>query len=331
MAIGFGRRRFIAAVGGATVAWPLTARAQLAARPVIGLLGGVSPAVVARPVAAFLAALKEAGYVDGQTVAIDYRWADGHYERLPSFAADLVRHPVAVIVALGGDPAALAAKAATSSFPILFIVGSDPVTLGLVNSLNEPGGNATGVNLFISEMEAKRLELLRELVPTATKLGVLLNPKTANAESQQSDVRSASQALGEQIEVIDASNEADIDAGFASLAQRNIGGLTVAADPFFNNRREQLIALAARYAIPTVYFFHEFPEFGGLISYGTSLTDAYRQIGVYTAKILGGSKPSDLPVVQPTKFELVINIKTAKTLGLAVPQSLLVAADDVIE
>jgi putative ABC transport system substrate-binding protein len=298
---------------------------------VIGLLGGVSPAVVARPVAAFLAALKEAGYVDGQTVAIDYRWAEGHYERLPFFAADLVRHPAAVIVTLGGDPAALAAKAATSTVPILFIVGSDPVKLGLVASLNEPGGNATGVNLFITEMEAKRLELLRELVPTATKLGVLVNPKTANAESQLRDVRSASQALGEQIEVIDASNETDIDAGFASLAQRNIGGLTVSADPFFNNRREQLIALAARYAIPAVYFFHEFPEAGGLISYGTSLTDAYRQVGVYTAKILGGSKPSDLPVIQPTKFELVINLKTAKALGLTVPQSLLVAADDVIE
>jgi putative ABC transport system substrate-binding protein len=331
MAIGIGRRQFITALGGTAVTWPLAAHGQQPAMPVVGFLCAVSSAAVAPQVAAFLAALKEAGYVDGQNVAIEYRWAEGHYDRLPSFAADLVRHQAAVIVTLGDAPAALAAKAATSSIPILFIVGSDPVKLGLVASLNGPGGNATGVNLFIAEMEAKRLELLHELVPTATKLAVLVNPNAANAEAQLSDVRSASQALGLQIEVIDASNEAGIDAGFAGLAQRNVGGLTISADPFFNNRREQLIALAARYAIPTVYFFHEFPQSGGLISYGTSLTDAYRQVGVYTAKILGGLKPSDLPVMQPTKFELVINLKTAKVLGIIVPQILRMTADEVIE
>jgi putative ABC transport system substrate-binding protein len=264
-------------------------------------------------------------------VAIEYRWAAGQYDRLPVLAADLVHRKVAIVVTLGGDPAALAAKSATTTIPIVFMVGSDPVSLGLVASLNRPGGNATGVNLFIAEIEAKRLELLRELVPTATAFGVLINPKTVNAEAQLSDVQSGARALGLRIEVIKASNEADIDRGFASLAQKRTDGLLVTADPFFNYRRDQIISLATHDAIPTVYFFRDFAASGGLVSYGTSLTEAYRQVGVYTGKILSGSNPTELPVVQPTKFELVINLKTARTLGIAVPTSLLVTADEVIE
>ncbi len=331
MAIGIGRRQFISVLGGAAAAWPLTARAQSGPMPVVGFLGGLSPAVVARPVSAFLAALKESGYIDGQNVAIEYRWAEGQYDRLPALAADLVGRQVTVIVALGGDPAALAAKNATPTIPIIFLLGGDPVKLGVVASLSRPGGNATGVNFFLAEMEAKRLDLLHELVPTATKLAVLANPKTASAGAQLSDVRSAGRALGQNIEVFNASNEADIDTAFEIIAQNKIGGLLLSADPFFNNQREQILALAARYAIPTVYFFREFPASGGLLSYGTSITDAYRQVGLYVGLILKGAKPADLPVMQPTKFELVINLKTAKTLGVTVPQALLVAADEVIE
>jgi putative ABC transport system substrate-binding protein len=264
-------------------------------------------------------------------VAIEYRWAEGQYDRLPTLAADLIHRTPAVIVTLGADPAALAAKVATTTIPIVFLVGGDPVKLGLVESLNQPGGNATGVNFLVSEMTAKRLALLHELAPTAAVLGVLINPKSAVAEAQLSDVQSAAHALGQQIEIINASNEAEIDMAFASFAQRKIGGLVIADDPFFNNRRDQIISLAAHYALPTVYFFREFAASGGLISYGTSLTDAYHQVGVYAGKILGGANPTDLPVMQPTKFELVINLKTAKALGFTVPQTLLVAADEVIE
>lgn len=264
-------------------------------------------------------------------MAIEYRWAEGQYDRLPALAAELARHHVAVIFAAGGDPSALAAKAATTTIPIVFIVGSDPAKLGLVASLSRPGGNATGVNLFITEMEAKRLELLHELVPKATVLGVLINPKTAIAEAQLGDVQSAGRLLGQQIEVFNASNAHDVDIAFANLATKKISGLVVTADPFFYNRRDQIISLAARYAIPAVYFFHEFAAAGGLISYGTSLTGAFHQVGVYTGKILSGANPAELPVVQPTEFDLVINLRTAKALGITVPQTLLVAADEVIE
>jgi putative ABC transport system substrate-binding protein len=325
------RREFFKFVGSVAAGWPLAVRAQQPTLPVVGYLGALSHAAVERSIDAFVTGLMEVGYVDGKNVKIEYRWAEGYYDRLPALAADLVQQNVAVIFAAGGDPSALAAKAATTTIPIVFILGSDPVKLGVVTSLNRPGGNLTGVNLLITEMEAKRLELLHRLVPTATKLAVLLNPKTANAETQLNEVRSAGRTLGPQIEVIDASDERDIDMAFASLAQKKIGGLVISADPFFNNCRSQFIALASRYSMPTLYFVREFANSGGLISYGTSITDAYHQVGVYTGKILSGAKPSDLPVVQPTKFELVINLKTAKTLGLIVPPTILATADEVIE
>ena len=331
MAIDIGRRQFLSALSAATAAWPLVAQAQQPAMPVIGFLSGLSAAAVARPLAAFHQGLKETGYVEGQNVAIEYRWAEGQYDRLPALAADLVHRTAAVIVSLGADPAALTAKGATTTIPIVFLVGGDPVKLGLVASLNRPRGNATGVNFLVSEMTAKRLALLHELVPTAAGLGVLINPKSAVAEAQLSDAQSAARALGEQVVIINASNEGEIDVAFASFTQRKAGGLVIADDPFFNNRRDQIVSLAAHYALPTVYFFREFAASGGLISYGTSLTDAYHQVGVYAGKILGGANPADLPVIQPTKFELVINLKTAKALGLTVPQTLLVAADEVIE
>ena len=331
MAIGIGRRQLIAALGGAAAAWPFAAGAQQTAMPVIGFLNSLSAPAVARPTAAFLVALKEAGYDDGQNVAIDYLWAEGHYDRLPALAAELVRRRVTVIAAIGGDPAALAAKAATSTIPIVFLVGRDPVTLGLVSSLNRPGGNATGVNLFITEMEAKRIGLLHEMVPAATTLGVLMNPKTADAEAELIEVQVAGRTLHQRIDVVNASDESEIDAAFTAFAQNKAGAILVAADPFFNNRRDLIVTLAARYAIPAVYPLRDFADSGGLISYGTSLTDAYRQAAIDVVRILKGEKPAEIPVVQPTKFEMVINLKTAKTLGLTVPNALLATADEVIE
>jgi putative tryptophan/tyrosine transport system substrate-binding protein len=324
------RRDFISLLGGVT-AIPFAAHAQQPAMPVVGYLNTLSHAAVERYNDGFVAGLMEAGYVDGKNVKIEYSWAEGYYDRLPALAADLVRKRVAIIFA-GGDPSALAAKAATTTIPIVFIVGSDPVKLGVVTTgLNRPGGNLTGVNLLAKETEAKRLGVLHQLVPTATKLAVLLNPKAADADTQLSELRSAGRILGPQIEVIDASDERDIDRAFASLPEKKIGGLVVSADPFFNNCRSQFIALAARYSMPTLYFVREFASSGGLISYGTSITDAYHQVGVYIGKILSGAKPGDLPIVQPTKFELVINLKTAKTLGLTVPPTILATADEVIE
>jgi ABC-type uncharacterized transport system substrate-binding protein len=325
------RREFITLVGGAAVGWPLAVRAQQPGMPVVGLLGSLSPAAVARPLAALRQSLKDIGYEEGKTLVIEYRWAEGRYGRLPDLAADLARRQVAVIVTVGGDPPALAAKAATSTIPIVFMVGRNPVKFGLVVSLNRPEGNATGVNLFITETEAKRIELLRELVPTSTPLAALMNPKTADAEAQINEVLAAARTLQQQIEVISASDEHEIDTAFAILAQRKIGGLLVGADPFFNNRRDLITSLAARYGIPAIYPLRDFADSGGLMSYGTSLTDAYRQVGVYVGRILKGEKPADLPVVQATKFELVINLKTAKALGLIVPPMLLTSADEVIE
>jgi putative tryptophan/tyrosine transport system substrate-binding protein len=327
------RRQFIALLGGAAVVgWPLAARAQRPATPVIGLLSSASAASWAYQLNAFRQGLSETGYIEGQNVAMEYRWADGQYERLPSLAAELVRLEVAILVATGaGGFAAQAAKTATSTIPIVFSSALDPIKLGLVASINRPGGNATGFIQFAAVLEAKRLQLLNELVPNPAVIGVLVNPANPAAETQMTDVHAAARSIGRQIHVVTASSEGEFDAAFASLVRQRIGGLLVAADPFFYSRHELVVALAARHAIPAIYEWREFAAAGGLISYGNSITDAYRQIGVYAGRILKGANPADLPVVQPTKFELVINLKTAKALGLTVPSSMQLLADEVIE
>jgi putative ABC transport system substrate-binding protein len=315
---------------GSTVAWPLAARAQQAAAPVIGFLSNISPHPIARPMAAFREGLKEVGYIEAQNVAIEYRWAEGRNDRLPELARDLVRRQVAVIVATGGGTSALAAKAATTKIPIVFSAASDPVQLGLVGSLNRPGGNATGVFILTNDLEAKRLGLLQELVPSGT-IAVLVNPQTPGADAQLSEVHSAAHALSRPTVVLNASGEHDLDTAFAAVGELGAKVLLVAADPFFNTRREQLIELAARHAVPAIYEFREFPAAGGLMSYGTNLADAYHQVGLYTGRILKGEKPAELPVMQPTKFELVINLKTARALGLAIPPGVFAIADEVVE
>ena len=325
------RREFITLVGAAAGTWPFVARGQASATPVIGVLSSQSPAAVARPLNVFISTLKEAGYEDGKTVIVEYRWADGRYDRLPALAADLAQHRVAVIVTLGGDPPAIAAKAATSTIPIVFIVGSDPVKFGLVASLNKPGGNATGVNLFLAEVEAKRIGFLHELVPTATRIGLLVNPKTANAEAQINDIEAASGRLNLPVEILTASNDADLDSALRRLGRLNTGALIVEADPFFVLRRNTIISRVGEEAIPAIYPLREFPVSGGLISYGTDLVDAYRQAGNYVGRILKGEGAADLPVEQLEKFETVINQKTAKALGLIIPPALLATADEVIE
>ena len=281
-------------------------------------------------VAAFHRGLAEAGYIEGRSAVIEYRWARGQYDRLPAMAAELVQLPAAVI-AVGTEPAALAAKRATSSIPIVFSIGSDPVELGLVASYNRPGGNATGVSMFTAMLEAKRLGLLHEMVPRAATIGVLLNPKYALFESQRRDLQEAARAIGLQIHVLPASSDQEIDAAFDTIGRQRVAALLQGADPFFDTRREKLVTLAARESVPTMYHFREFPAADGLMSYGIDILDVYRQIGIYTGRILKGAKPVDLPVMQPTRFEFVINIRTAKVLGIEVPPSLLARADEVIE
>jgi putative tryptophan/tyrosine transport system substrate-binding protein len=323
------RRSFITLLGGAA-AWPLSTHAQQPAMPVVGFLNIRVPGADPHLLAAFRRGLQETGYVEGQNVAIEYRWANNQYDRLPELAADLVRRQVTVIAAIG-SPSAPAAKVMTTTIPIVFLTGSNPVEVGIVTSLARPGGNLTGVTVLGVELGAKRLELLHELVPTANIVAALVNPNTPAAEIQSTELQTAARTLGLKLHVLHASSERDFDAVFANLAQQRSGGLVIAGDALFTSRSEQLAALALRQAVPTIYQFREFVAAGGLMSYGDNLADGYRLTGVYTGRILKGEKPADLPVMQSTKVELVINLKTARALGLSVPLSLLGRADEVIE
>jgi putative tryptophan/tyrosine transport system substrate-binding protein len=325
------RREFITVLSGAAAAWPLTARAQQPAMPVIGFLGSESPDLFAWRLRAFRQGLNEAGFVEGRNVAIEYRWAESKYDRLPALAVDLVGRQVTVIVATT-TPAVLTAKAATTTISIAFLTGSDPVEIGLVASLNRPGGNMTGVTNLSVEVGAKQLELVHELVPSATVIALLVNPTNPIlAETLSRDLQPAGRAIRQQIRIVSAGTEREIDAAFAGLVQQGVGAVVVGNDPFFNSRPDQLVALAARHAVPVIYPYREFVAAGGLMSYGSSLTDAYRQVGVYTGRILKGEKPADMPVQRAVKLELVINLKTAKALGLDVPMSMLMRVDEVIE
>jgi putative tryptophan/tyrosine transport system substrate-binding protein len=325
------RRDFIALFGAAVAtAWPRVLRAQQPA-PVIGFLDSGSPATNAHLVDAFRQGLKEVGYAEGERVTVEYRWAEGNYDRLPALAADLVRRQVSVIVATGGEPSARAAQAATTTIPIVFDSGRSPVELGMVTSLNRPGGNMTGVNQMVEELVTKHLGLLHQIVPEAQIIAMLVNPNNPRTETIPGRAQAAASDLGCNLSVLTAGSEGDFDTAFARLVEQHAGALLVGPDPFLYRQRERIVALAAQHAVPALYVRREFATAGGLISYGTSLADTYRQVGLYAGRILDGAKPADLPVVQPTKFELVINLKTAKALGLAIPPGVLAIADEVIE
>ena len=323
------RREFITLLGGAAAAWPLAARAQQQRGPVVGFLSSASPEAYASRLAAFRQGLNEAGYLEDRNVTVEYRWAKGNYDLLPAMAADLVRREVNVIAAIT-TPAALAAKAATATMPVVFEMGTDPVGLGLVASLNRPGGNLTGVSLLNVELGPKRLELLHELVPTGT-VALLVNPANRNAEVLSRDVLAAARPLGAQIHVMHASSDRDFGPVFATLTQLKASALVIGSDPFYNTRTEQLASLSLRHALPAIYQYREFAAAGGLMSYGGHVTDPFRQAGIYTGRLLAGAKPGDLPVIQSTKVELIINLKTARTLGLTIPLPLIGRADEVIE
>jgi ABC-type uncharacterized transport system substrate-binding protein len=324
------RRRELIALLGAAAAWPLPARAQQPAMPEIGYLHTASPGPFAPFVAAFRQGLRESGYIEGQNVAIEYRWAEGRYDRLPAMAAELAGRPVALIVAQGGAPAALAAKA-TGTIPIVFSMGADPVKEGLVASLSRPGGNVTGVSVLTTQLAAKRLEIMREVVPTAGVIAMLFNPTNIANVDQLRDAQEAAGALGLRIHVLEVSRAEDFEPAFATIARLGIGALLISADAYYHSQRERIVSLAARHAVPAIYEWREFAEAGGLMSYGTNLADSYRLVGLYAGRILKGAKPADLPVMQATTVELVVNLKTAKALGLAIPLPLLGRADEVIE
>ena len=325
------RREFLATLGGAAVAWPLASRAQQRAKPVVGVVSGQTSDTEARNTAAFRKALKESGYIEGENVTVEYHWVEGRYDRLPALMADLVRRQVAVIATAGNVPA-LAAKAATATTPIVFGIGDDPVRLGLVVSLARPGGNATGINFFNAELTAKRLRLLHDLVPKAVRVAVLLNPANASAtESLLRTLQEATPTIGLQIQILNATTISEIDAAFATIERERPDALFVSGDAFFASRAVQLATLTARSRIPATYSLRDYVAVGGLMSYGTDFTEAFRQMGVYTGKILKGAKPTDLPVMQSTKFELVINLQTARSLGVEVPPGVLSIVDEVIE
>ena len=324
------RREFIAYIGGAA-AWPLAARAQQPGMPVVGFLNPGLPEPSSFLVVAFREGLEKEGYVEGQNVTVEYRWASGHYNELQTLASDLVRRHAVAIAATGGSISAQAAKAATATIPIVFNVGEDPIKLGLVASFNRPGGNITGVNTLSPALESKRLGLLRELVPQAALVAVLLNPSNPDADLQRRDIQAAASAIGQDLRTFDVGNESDIETAFAALVRQRADALLVGSDVFLTNRREQIVALAARYAVSTIYSFRSFAESGGLMSYSTNLVEVYRQVGFYVGRILKGEKPANLPIVQPTKFELVINLKTAKAMNVKISDNLLSLADEVIE
>ena len=324
------RREFMTLLGGA-VAWPLAARAQQPGMPVVGFLNPGLPEPSSFLVVAFREGLEKEGYVEGQNVTVEYRWASGHYNELQTLASDLVRRHAVAIAATGGSISAQAAKAATATIPIVFNVGEDPIKLGLVASFNRPGGNITGVNTLSPALESKRLGLLRELVPQAAIVAVLLNPSNPDADLQRRDIQAAASAIGQDLRTFDVGNESDIETAFAALVRQRADALLVGSDVFLTNRREQIVALAARYAVSTIYSFRSFAESGGLMSYSTNLVEVYRQVGFYVGRILKGEKPANLPIVQPTKFELVINLKTAKAMNVKISDNLLSLADEVIE